>query len=129
MWFWRTVHAYIEICNRKGLKKKHRALQVRVFHIIHANGGAAARPENCAWSTSEKLQKYNSEYDVFDFCHYCTLQIEAHWIQAPLCVMNVHICPRVHWNRSPFERDTGFCAIGVANATGSRYHFMCVEMR
>jgi len=35
---------------------------------------------------------------------------------------------RVHWNRSPFERDTGFCAIGVANATGSRYHFMCVEI-
>ena len=56
-------------------------------------------------------------------------EIEAHWIQAPLCVMNVHICPRVHWNRSPFERDTGFCAIGVANATGSSYHFMCVEMR
>lgn len=74
MWFWRTVHAHIEICNRKGLKKKHRALQVRVFHIIHANGGAAARPENCAWSTSEKLQKYNSEYDAFDFCHYCTLK-------------------------------------------------------
>ena len=21
MWFWRTVHAYIEICNRKGFKK------------------------------------------------------------------------------------------------------------
>ena len=74
MWFWRTVHAHIEICNRKGFKKKHRALQVRVFHIIHANGGAAARPENCAWSTSEKLQKYNSEYNAFDFCHYCTLK-------------------------------------------------------
>ena len=42
MWFWRTAHAYIEIRNRKGLKKKNRALQVRVFHIIHANGGAAA---------------------------------------------------------------------------------------
>ena len=29
--------------------------------------------------------------------------------------MNVHICPRVHWNRPPFEMDTGFSAIGVAN--------------
>jgi hypothetical protein len=43
--------------------------------------------------------------------------------------MNVHIGPKLQWNRSPFEMDTGFCAIGVANATGSRYHFMCVEMR
>jgi hypothetical protein len=51
-------------------------------------------------------------------------------MQPPLCVMNIHIAPRVHLNRSPFEMDnTGFCAIGVANATGSRYHFMCVEMR
>ena len=42
-------------------------------------------------------------------------KIESHWIQTPLCVMNVHICPRVHWNRPPFEMDTGFSAIGVAN--------------
>ena len=56
-------------------------------------------------------------------------KFESPWIQTPLCVLNVHICPRVHRNRPPFQMDTGFCAIGVANATGSRYHFMCVEMR
>jgi hypothetical protein len=45
----------------KDLKKKKRmALQVRVFHSIHAYGGASARLENCAWSTLEKLQKYNT---------------------------------------------------------------------
>jgi hypothetical protein len=58
-------------------------------------------------------------------------EIKAPWIQPHLCVINAQVDPtgRVHWNRSPFEMGTGFCAIGVANATGSRYHFMCVEMR
>jgi hypothetical protein len=54
--------------------KKHRVLQVGFFHSIHADGGASACSENCAWSTLEKLQKYNTEYDAFDSCHYCTLK-------------------------------------------------------
>ena len=33
------------------IKKKNRALQIWVFHSIHADGGASARLENCAWST------------------------------------------------------------------------------
>ena len=51
------------------------------------------------------------------------LKIESHWIQTPWCVMDFHICPRVHWNRPPFEMDTGFSAIGVAN--GYRFPLPC----
>jgi hypothetical protein len=109
--------------------KKHRVLQVRVFLSIHAGCEASARSENCAWSTLEKLQKYNTgRIRCFWFFSLVHPKIEAPWIQPPL--------PYVWWmftfapgcigiGRSPFEMGTGFCAIGVANATGSRYHFVC----
>ena len=30
-------------------------------------------------------------------------EIEIPWIRPPLCVIHVHICLRMHWNRSPCE--------------------------
>ena len=98
---------------------QHSMLMVELLHVLKIAPGRL-------WKS---LEKCKTEYDAFDFCHYCTLKSNHIGLIPPLCVMNVHICPRVHWNRPPFEMDTGFSAIGAANATGSRYHFMCVEMR
>ena len=50
---------------------------------VHADGGASARLENCAWSTWKSLEKYKTEYDAFDFCHYCTLKSNHIVFRAP----------------------------------------------
>ena len=73
MWFWRTDHAFIEICNRKEFKKSigpyrygsstASMLMVELLHVLKIAPGRRG-----------KLQKYNTEYEAFDFCHYCNLK-------------------------------------------------------
>ena len=92
-----------EYCNRKGFKKniglyRHGSstasmLMVELLHVLKI---AYHHGHGRLWKSCRNITQ-NTEYDAFGFCHYCTLkQIEAPWIQAHLCVINVHICHRVH---------------------------------
>ena len=64
---------------------------------------------------------------------YLIIGIIAPWNRSTLDSTPPPMCDKcshwsqVRWNRSAFEMDSEFCAVGVANAASSQYHFMCLK--